>query len=78
MMVSCWSVALSTLLAGLALAQVQGSIDINRYPPQPQETVCGGIVAANLGPGMFLMFNAFNRATTNASHCRQTSLVLRL
>jgi hypothetical protein len=65
-MMSCWSVALFTLLAGLALAQVQENIDINRYPPQPQETVCGDIVTANLGPGMISLLNTFNRAFSNA------------
>lgn len=65
-MMSCWSVVHSTLLAGLALAQVQETIDINRYPPQPQETVCGDIVTANLGSGMFLLLNTSGRAASDA------------
>jgi hypothetical protein len=56
---SCWFVVLSALLAGLALAQAQDqlTININRYPPEPQETICGDIVRANLGTGMDALSN---------------------
>jgi hypothetical protein len=74
----CWSVVRSTLLVGLALAQAQAAIDINRYPPQPQETICGDIVSANLGTGMDALPKTFNRAASNARRCRQTVIVLRL
>ncbi|KAL9075419.1 MAG: hypothetical protein Q9157_004021 [Trypethelium eluteriae] len=45
----------------LALASAQAvtrspSFDINRYPPQPQETACGDIVNANLDQGDVLFY----------------------
>ncbi|KAI9685014.1 MAG: hypothetical protein M1822_005406 [Bathelium mastoideum] len=45
------------VLASAQAATPSPSFDINRYPPQPQETACGDIVNANLYDGQVL-FNA--------------------